>query len=54
VAWGLLLLAAYSFMMAREQGRSPIRVMAEHIAVALAVVAASHALGDFINYTFGG
>jgi len=54
VVWGLLILAAYSFMMAREQERNPLRVMAEHITVALAAVTASHVLGDAISYVFGG
>lgn len=54
VAWGLLLLAAYSSVVAREQGRRPLKVMAEHIAVALTVVLASHELGDLINHAFNG
>jgi VIT1/CCC1 family predicted Fe2+/Mn2+ transporter len=49
VIWGLLLLTALSFFIARAQAMSPWKVIAEHLLIALCVVAITHAVGDWIR-----
>ena len=49
VAWGVLALAALSYHLARLQGGRAWPVVAEHLAVAAAVIAISHFVGRFIN-----
>jgi VIT1/CCC1 family predicted Fe2+/Mn2+ transporter len=53
VAWGLVVLGGLSYVTARVQGSRPLAVVAEHLAIALAVVLITHALGDWIAATFG-
>ncbi len=53
VTWGLLVLGALSYAMARAQGSRPWVVVTEHLLIALAVVAIAHALGDWVAATFG-
>lgn len=47
VIWGLLLLTALSFFMARVQAIPPWKVIGEHVLIALCVVALTHAVGDW-------
>jgi VIT1/CCC1 family predicted Fe2+/Mn2+ transporter len=49
VVWGLALLAAISFFVARVQGISPWKAIGEHLFIALCVVAVTHSLGDWIQ-----
>jgi VIT1/CCC1 family predicted Fe2+/Mn2+ transporter len=49
VAWGVLLLGALSFLLARARSVSPVREILKHIGVAVAVVAVSRALGSWIS-----
>jgi vacuolar iron transporter family protein len=49
VVWGLLLLAALSFFVARAQAISPWKVIGEHLLIALCVVAITHAVGDWVQ-----
>jgi VIT1/CCC1 family predicted Fe2+/Mn2+ transporter len=48
VAWGLGTLAVLSYEIARSQNTSPSRVVAEHLLIALAVITATHFVGDWI------
>jgi VIT1/CCC1 family predicted Fe2+/Mn2+ transporter len=52
VAWGVLVLAALSHHLARLQGVRAWPVVAEHLAVAVAVVAISHLVGRWIAAAF--
>ena len=52
VAWGILVIAVLSFFIARAQQASPIAIIAEHVAIALVVVVASHFIGAWVNATF--
>lgn len=47
VVWGLLLLTALSFFVARAQSIEPWKVIGEHLFIALCVVAITHAVGDW-------
>lgn len=49
VVWGLLLLAALSFFVARAQAIQPWKVIGEHLLIALCVVAITHAVGDWVQ-----
>ncbi|MGQ0667803.1 MAG: hypothetical protein ACT4O4_12295 [Nitrospiraceae bacterium] len=49
VMWGLLLLTALSFVVARAQAISPWKVIGEHLIIALCVVAITHAVGDWVQ-----
>jgi VIT1/CCC1 family predicted Fe2+/Mn2+ transporter len=49
VIWGLVLLAALSFFVARMQGISPWKAIGEHVFIALCVVAITHVVGDWLQ-----
>ncbi|TAJ22508.1 MAG: hypothetical protein EPO64_13670 [Nitrospirae bacterium] len=54
IIWGLLLLGLLSFSMAKEQQVSPWGVIAEHLVIALVVIAATHYLGHWVQVAFSG
>jgi VIT1/CCC1 family predicted Fe2+/Mn2+ transporter len=47
VVWGVLLLTALSFFIARAQAIAPWKVIGEHLLIALAVVVMTHMVGDW-------
>jgi VIT1/CCC1 family predicted Fe2+/Mn2+ transporter len=47
VVWGMFLLAALSFFVARAQAIPPWKVIGEHLFIALCVVAITHAVGEW-------
>ena len=49
ILWGLFLLAALSFILARAQQIAPWKVVAEHLFIALCVVTVSHYVGDWVQ-----
>lgn len=49
IAWGLFLLTALSFFVARTQAISPWKVIGEHLLIALCVVAITHVVGDWVQ-----
>lgn len=49
VAWGLLLLTALSFFIARAQAVAPWKVIGEHLFIALCVVMITHVVGDWVK-----
>jgi VIT1/CCC1 family predicted Fe2+/Mn2+ transporter len=53
VVWGLLLLAALSFYIAREQRVKPWPVILEHVLIAFLVITITHFVGDWMGATFG-
>ena len=52
VIWGILLLAVFSFYLARNEKTPAWKVIAEHIFVALVVVLTTHSVGLFIRRLF--
>jgi VIT1/CCC1 family predicted Fe2+/Mn2+ transporter len=52
ITWGLLLISIFSVYMAKTQGTSPYKVLAEHVLVAIIVVIAAHLVGNLINEVF--
>ncbi len=51
VIWGLALLGIMSFFMARRQNVHPLRVIFEHLLIAIIVILITHELGDWIGVT---
>jgi vacuolar iron transporter family protein len=49
IVWGLFLLTALSFFVARAQAIAPWKVIGEHLLIALFVVAITHAVGDWVK-----
>jgi len=52
VFWGLFVLSLISYGMAKSKKIHPGRVISEHIAVALIVIAATHFTGNIISKYF--
>ncbi|HSN04491.1 MAG TPA: hypothetical protein VLS44_05875 [Nitrospira sp.] len=52
--WGLLLLAALSFFVARAQRVAPWKVIGEHMLIGLSVIVITHYLGDWVRDRFAG
>ena len=49
IVWGLSALGILSFRIAKEQGRKPWKVIAEHLLIGLVVIAATHYIGTWIG-----
>jgi lipid-A-disaccharide synthase-like uncharacterized protein len=49
VAWGLSILAVLSYIMATTQGERPLKVVGEHLLIAIVVVAITHWVGDLVG-----
>lgn len=54
VIWGLAILGALSYRLARAQGVSPWPVIGEHTAIAVLVIVATHLLGEAVARHFPG
>ncbi len=52
IGWGLLILIIFSYLLAKEQKRSPLGVVLEHLAVALAVLALTNWFGGLLAKHF--
>ncbi len=52
ILWGLLLLVILNFYIAKLKKENPIKLIAEHIFLALFVVVISNWLGNFVAKTF--
>ncbi len=53
ILWGLSLLCILSFLVAREQKGNPLKVVAEHLIIALVVIVLAHYVGTWISKAFG-
>jgi VIT1/CCC1 family predicted Fe2+/Mn2+ transporter len=49
IVWGLFVIAVLSYQLARSQGVRPEKVIAEHLAIAVLVIALTHVLGDWVR-----
>ena len=52
IAWGMLVIAVLSYLLARVQGERPLMIIAEHLGIAILVVVLSHLIGEWVNRTF--
>jgi vacuolar iron transporter family protein len=53
LCWGLVVIAALSYRMAKVRGEQPARYVSKHIGVALFVIALSHLVGRWVAHMFG-
>ena len=53
LVWGMLILAVLSYAVARSQGDAPLKVMGEHILIALVVIGVTHFVGDWVGTLAG-
>ena len=53
MAWGFIALGFLSFVIARMQGKRPLSVIAEHLAIAVLVIVITHFVGLWIGRAFG-
>lgn len=53
LVWGMSILAVLNYAMAKAQGDAPLKVMGEHILIALVVIGITHQVGDWVG-TLGG
>jgi VIT1/CCC1 family predicted Fe2+/Mn2+ transporter len=53
IIWGLLMLGIFSFKIAKEQKKRPLKVITEHLIIALVVIVITHYVGDWISSMFG-
>ena len=49
LVWGMLILAIMSYVIARSQGKTPWKIMGEHILIALIVIAITNWVGSLIK-----
>jgi len=53
IAWGLGMLCMFSYRMAREQNKNPLKVVSEHLAIAFMVLVITYAVGHWVSRVFG-
>jgi len=53
VIFGLFILGLISFVFAKKQKAKPWKVITEHLAIALIVIAITHCVGDWVSSIFG-
>jgi len=52
VVLGLVLLGAFSYVIAKDEQAEPWKVVMEHLVITVAVIILTHYVGDWINATF--
>ena len=52
VAWGLILISGLSYFIAANEGKQPMKVIAEHLAIAIAVIVITYFLGIWVHAAF--
>lgn len=50
--WGIFLLTIYSFYLAKRQKTSPLKVIGEHLAIAIIVIIITQLVGQWISKIF--
>ena len=53
IIWGLSMLCVFSYRMAKEQNEPSWKVIAEHLIIALVVIAATYWVGNWVSSVFG-
>jgi VIT1/CCC1 family predicted Fe2+/Mn2+ transporter len=52
IVWGLLVLGIISFKIAKDQKKSPFKMVSEHLVIAVLVILITNYLGEWIAKTF--
>jgi len=53
IAWGLSVLVLLSYIMAKQRGDNPFKVVFEHLIIAVLVIFITYYVGQFISAYFG-
>lgn len=53
IVYGLILLGILSYYIARSQNDKPVKVIFEHLFIAISVIVITHVAGDWLNLRFG-
>lgn len=48
IIWGLLLIALFSFHIAKQQNTNPAKVIIEHVGLTIMVIIVTHYIGDLV------
>ncbi|MFH0987215.1 MAG: hypothetical protein V1911_04185 [Candidatus Micrarchaeota archaeon] len=51
-AWGLALIGTFSYYIGKENGNGVVRVVSEHITIAVVVIAVAYIVGDWVRTAF--
>ena len=49
IAWGLLLITTFSWLMAKKQNKNALHITAEHLIITILVITATHYIGGWIS-----
>jgi len=52
IIWGLSALSLFSYRMAREQHKHPLKVVGEHLGIAIVVIVATYYVGTWVSTIF--
>jgi VIT1/CCC1 family predicted Fe2+/Mn2+ transporter len=52
LAWGLLLIIAFNYYLAKSRNESPAKIITEHVAIAIVVITITHYVGKLIAMYF--
>ena len=47
--WGMSILFVLSYIIAKSQGEPPLKIIGEHLMIALVVIAITHWVGDWLS-----
>ena len=53
IIWGVIMLTILSYSIAKIQHETPLKIIGEHVALALAVIFITHFIGDWVTEVFG-
>ena len=53
IIWGVIMLTILSYSIAKMQHETPLKIIGEHVALALALIFVTHLIGDWITEVFG-
>jgi len=52
IIWGLSLISSFSYYLAKKEKINPLKVIGEHLLIAVLVIIATHYIGDWVALTF--
>ncbi|MCM8762582.1 MAG: hypothetical protein NC905_02860 [Candidatus Omnitrophica bacterium] len=52
IIWGVLLILIFSYILAKQQKESPLKVIGEHLLIVIIVLVLTHQIGEFIASRF--
>jgi len=52
IIWGLLWMGVFSFFIAKQRKKNPVKIIANHLLIAVVVIIITHYIGYWISQTF--